>query len=49
MVIIETSHATQIGDAVMAALHGPDAPGRLLLAAVPDDGIEPERAGSLAC
>ncbi|HET9899390.1 MAG TPA: hypothetical protein VFQ44_31065 [Streptosporangiaceae bacterium] len=42
MVIIETStHATQIADAVMAALHGPDAPGRLLLVAVPGDDLGP--------
>jgi DNA-binding SARP family transcriptional activator len=41
MVIVETSHATQIADAVMAALHGPDAPARLLLVAVPGDGAVP--------
>ena len=41
MVIVETSHAVQIADAVMAALHGPDAPARLLLVAVPDDGAIP--------
>jgi DNA-binding SARP family transcriptional activator len=41
MVIVETSHATQIADAVMAALHGPDAPARLLLVAVPRDGNDP--------
>jgi WD40 repeat protein/DNA-binding SARP family transcriptional activator len=41
MVIVETSHATQIADAVMAALHGPDAPARLLLVAVPGDGTVP--------
>ncbi|HXS62508.1 MAG TPA: helix-turn-helix domain-containing protein, partial [Streptosporangiaceae bacterium] len=41
MVIVETGHAAEICDAVMAALHGPDAPGRLLLVAVSDDGIEP--------
>jgi DNA-binding SARP family transcriptional activator len=41
MVIVETSHAAQIADAVMAALHGPDAPARLLLVAVPDDGTVP--------
>jgi DNA-binding SARP family transcriptional activator len=35
MVIVETSHAVQIADAVMAALLGPDAPARLLLVAVP--------------
>ncbi|MGH3157808.1 MAG: helix-turn-helix domain-containing protein, partial [Streptosporangiaceae bacterium] len=38
MVIVETSHAAQIADAVMAALHGPDAPARLLLVAIPSDG-----------
>jgi DNA-binding SARP family transcriptional activator len=41
MVIVETSHATQIADAVMAALHGPDAPARLLLVAVPGNGDVP--------
>src|SRR6202453_3395421 len=41
MVIVETSHAVQIADAVMAALHGPDAPARLLLVAVPGDGAIP--------
>jgi hypothetical protein len=41
MVIVETSHAVEITDAVMAALHGPDAPARLLLVAVPDDGAVP--------
>jgi DNA-binding SARP family transcriptional activator len=41
MVIVETSHAAQIADAVMAALHGPDAPSRLLLVAVPGDGTVP--------
>jgi DNA-binding SARP family transcriptional activator len=41
MVIVETSHAAQIADAVMAALHGPDAPARLLLVAVPGDGTIP--------
>ncbi len=38
MVVIETTFATQIADAVMAALHGPDAPARLLLVAVPAEG-----------
>jgi hypothetical protein len=37
MVIVETGHAVQIADAVMAALHGPGAPARLLLVAVPGD------------
>jgi DNA-binding SARP family transcriptional activator len=41
MVIVETSHAVLIADAVMAALHGPDAPARLLLVAVPGDGAVP--------
>jgi hypothetical protein len=41
MVIVETSHAVQIADAVMAALLGPDAPARLLLVAVPGDGAVP--------
>jgi DNA-binding SARP family transcriptional activator len=41
MVIVETSHAVEIADAVMAALHGPDAPTRLLLVAVPGDGAVP--------
>jgi DNA-binding SARP family transcriptional activator len=41
MVIVETSHATQIADAVMVALHGPDAPARLLLIAVPGDATIP--------
>lgn len=41
MVIVETSHAGQIADAVMAALLGPDAPARLLLVAVPCDGAVP--------
>ena len=41
MVIVEACHATQIADAVMAALHGPDAPGRLLVVAVPDDDVGP--------
>jgi DNA-binding SARP family transcriptional activator len=41
MVIVETSHAVQIADAVMAALHGPDAPARLLLVGVPGDGAVP--------
>jgi DNA-binding SARP family transcriptional activator len=41
IVIVETSHAGQIADAVMAALHGPDAPARLLLVAVPGDGAVP--------
>ena len=41
MIIVETSHATQIADAVMAALHGPDAPARLLLIAAPHDGTGP--------
>jgi hypothetical protein len=40
MVIVETSHAVEITDAVMAALHGPDAPDRLLVA-VPDDCAVP--------
>jgi WD40 repeat protein len=39
LVVIDTSHATAIADAVMAALHGPDAPGRLLLIAVPDAAV----------
>jgi WD40 repeat protein/transcriptional regulator with XRE-family HTH domain len=37
VVVLETSYATQIADAVMAGLHGPDAPVRVLLVAVPDD------------
>ena len=37
LVILEAEHAAQIADAVMAALHGPGAPGRLLLVAVPHD------------
>jgi len=41
MVIVETTHATQIADAVMAALHGPDAPARLMLVAVPGDATGP--------
>jgi hypothetical protein len=41
LVVIDTSHATHIADAVMAALHGPDAPGRLLLIAIPDREAEP--------
>lgn len=41
MVIVETSHAVQIADAVMAALHGPDPPARLLVVAVPGDGAVP--------
>jgi DNA-binding SARP family transcriptional activator len=41
MVIVETSHAVQIADAVVAALHGPDAPARLLLVAVPGDSAVP--------
>ena len=38
MVVLETSYATEIADAVMASLHGPDAPAGLLLVAVPHDG-----------
>lgn len=41
MVIVETSHACQIADAVMASLHGPDAPARLLIVAIPGDGAVP--------
>ncbi len=41
LVVLDTSHATQVADAVMAALHGPDAPGRLLLVAVPHDDAAP--------
>jgi hypothetical protein len=37
LVIVEAGHAAQVADAVMAALHGPGAPGRLLLVAVPRD------------
>ncbi len=41
MVIVETSHAVQIADAVMAALHGPDSPARLLVVALSGDGAVP--------
>jgi hypothetical protein len=41
LVVIDSSHSTQIADAVMAALHGPDAPARLLLIAVPDGDAAP--------
>jgi transcriptional regulator with XRE-family HTH domain len=41
LVVIDSSHSTQIADAVMAALHGPDAPVRLLLIAVPDGDTAP--------
>ena len=49
LVILETEHATQIADAVMAALHGPGAPDRLLMVAVPlDEGSASGFAGMLA-
>lgn len=41
LVVIDSSHSTLIADAVMAALHGPDAPVQLLLIAVPDDDAAP--------
>jgi DNA-binding XRE family transcriptional regulator len=48
LVIMETSHATAIADAVMAALHGSDAPGRCswLRSQAPIPG---RRAGLSAC
>ena len=52
LVVLDTSNATQIADAVMAALHGPDAPRRLLLVAVPPEaapgGFPDVLAGLLA-
>ncbi|MGH3158749.1 MAG: hypothetical protein ACRDNF_19540, partial [Streptosporangiaceae bacterium] len=45
LVVLETGHATQIADAVMAALHGRDAPGRLLLAAAPGGAAVPVGGG----
>ncbi len=39
VVVVEVSHATAIADAIMAALHGPDGPERLLLVAVQGDDL----------
>ena len=48
LVVVEAGHAAEVADAVMAALHGPGAPGRLLLVAVPGDGAAPP-GGLPAC
>ncbi len=50
LVVIDSCHSTQVADAVMAVLHGADAPDRLLLVAVPDSDAVPAEGftGALA-